>query len=485
MPNSYKGFSLRKRFFWTTIAVVLFNIFLTGGIVYSVLKTVSKEFSDTELQRKANAVFTAIDYAVSEIPIENDNISSVLTSKILEIADIHKADIFIYGLNGKFLLSNKPIEQANPKQIPAKILHQIAKNEHRFDIKEYDDINQKSKISSYSILKNGQMEPVCIVYLPYFHNEGIYREYIIRHLPQLFSLLLVMIVFIIIASYFVSHGLTRSLTNFSKKMNEITLFDTQYKPIRYYKNDELGELAKAYNKMIRQVQEQRERLSLSEKEKAWREMARQVAHEVKTPLTPMRMTIQRFQLKFDPNLPDIKEKVAQMTDSMIQQIDTVSSIASAFSQFVQMPEKQDQKFELIEEMRNILHLYSDADIHLHTNTPKIMVNMDKIYLHRIMTNLITNAIQATKENERNIINVDIECIQKRLYISVQDRGTGIEESMLQKVFEPNFSTKTSGMGLGLPMVKRMVEEYEGEITLTSRVGFGSTFKINFPLTTRS
>lgn len=274
--------------------------------------------------------------------------------------------------------------------------------------------------------------------------------------------------------------LTQSITRYTNRMEKVTLLNDDFTPIRYYEDDELGSLTKAYNKMILQIQEQRERLAFNEKEKAWREMAKQVAHEVKTPLTPMRLRIQNFAQRFDPTLPDITQRVNNMANSVIGHIDTITAVASAFSEFAQLPERRDEVFDLVKEVSNILNIYNDAPIHLHHNKPKIEIKMDKVYLYRILTNLITNARKASEESDHAIINIDIEQINKRVRITVEDFGVGIPEEMQQKIFEPNFSTKTNGMGLGLTMVKKMIEGYGGEISLQSQIGVGTKFFISLP-----
>lgn len=232
--------------------------------------------------------------------------------------------------------------------------------------------------------------------------------------------------------------------------------------------------------MILQIKDQKERLSFKEKEVAWREMAKQVAHEVKNPLTPMKLTIQNFERKFDPTDPNIRDKVKNLSRTMVDQIDLITAVANAFSQFAQLPEKNNELFDLNDEIRNIINVFSDERIYFHSNKISIMVEMDKIYLSRIITNLITNARQARNTDIESIINVNVEQRQKRIIIEVEDNGVGIPEEMYDRIFEPNFTSKTSGTGLGLTMVRKMVEEYKGEISVKSEVDKGSTFTISFP-----
>jgi nitrogen fixation/metabolism regulation signal transduction histidine kinase len=290
----------------------------------------------------------------------------------------------------------------------------------------------------------------------------------------------ILVIFSIWLSWVTSNNLAKNITKFSDMITRITLFENEMRPIKYYKNDELNALAKAYNRMILQIQDQKERLRFKASEEAWREMAKQVAHEVKNPLTPMKLTIQNFERKFDPADPNVTEKVRQLSKTMVDQIDVIATVASAFSEFAKLPEKHNEVINLNTEIKDILGVFNDDLIYLHSNKNNIMINMDRIYLSRIITNLVTNAKQAKSDERDMMINIDIEQFQKRVAIVVQDNGIGIDKAMFEKIFEPNFTSKNSGMGLGLAMVRKMIEDYKGEITVKSEVGKGATFTITLP-----
>ncbi|MDO4225726.1 MAG: HAMP domain-containing sensor histidine kinase, partial [Bergeyella zoohelcum] len=175
--------------------------------------------------------------------------------------------------------------------------------------------------------------------------------------------------------------------------------------------------------------------------------------------------------------PDAVEKVNKMADSVVEQIDTIASVAMAFSQYAQLPEKNDEIFNLKNEVENIVRIFDDGDIFTHFNKDEIAIKMDRIYLNRILTNLITNAKQATDATRKLIINIDVEQIYKKITIKVQDNGTGISDEIKERIFEPNFTSKSSGSGLGLTMVRKMIEDYKGEIVLNTELGKGTTFII--------
>lgn len=481
MPNSkYKGYSLRNRIFWGFLIISLLSVLSSSAVSYIMLRNNAIEQSRTDQQKKSEALMASLDYAVSHTQVQTQDLPKLLENEIYEISDINKHDVIIYDLKGRYLLSNKDPNMVAEKKIPIPTVNRILSSENRLDIQTFDDKLKSNVTSSYMVLKNNMLEPIAIVYFPYYHSDSVYLDVLNNYLKYILIINLIIILFSVWLSWIISKNLTNALTTFSEKINRLTLFEKDMRPIRYYKNDELSSLVKSYNKMILQIQDQKERLSFTEKEQAWREMAKQVAHEVKNPLTPMKLTIQNFERKFDPNDPEITEKVKKMSATMVDQIDLIATVASAFSQFAQLPEKHNETFNLNQEIGNILGVFSGDEIFVHASSENIQINMDKIYLNRIITNLVTNAKQAASDFRTPIINIDIEQYNKRVAISVEDNGVGIPEEMYERIFEPNFTSKSSGMGLGLTMVRKMIEDYKGEISVKSEVGKGTKFIITLP-----
>jgi two-component system nitrogen regulation sensor histidine kinase NtrY len=482
MPlTKYKGYSFRNRIFWGFLAICLLSVIGTGALSYFVLKTNSAEQSRTELQNQSEELMAYLDYAVSHQQVQTGDLKKVLENKIFEISDINKHDVILYDLKGNYLLSNKDENLVQQKKLPLALLNKVLKKDTRVDFESHDANNNSIVISSYLVLKNNMLAPIAIVYLPLYHNNSSYYEMFHKYLKLFIILNILIISFSIWLSWVISKKLTNTLTKFSDMITQITLFEKELKPIKYFQNDELSSLVKSYNKMILQLQNQKQHLSFIERDEAWRGMAKQVAHEVKNPLTPMKLTIQNFERKFNCNDPDIGEKVKKLSQSMVHQIDLISAVATAFSQFAQLPERHDEILNLNEQIKEILYVFSDENVHLHTSENYIELSIDKIYLSRIIVNLVTNAIQAKVEGKKSIINVDLEKINKRVNISIEDNGKGIPHNMHEKIFEPNFTSKNNGMGLGLTMVKKMVLEYDGDIILTSEEGKGCRFVISLPI----
>ena len=223
-------------------------------------------------------------------------------------------------------------------------------------------------------------------------------------------------------------------------------------------------------------------LAQSEREQAWREMAKQVAHEIKNPLTPMRLTVQSFQRKFDANDPNLKQKLDDYSKTLIQQIDTMSSVASAFSNFASMPAQQNETLNVVEVVEFSLDIFNEEYIHFESDELEIITIMDRTQLVRIITNLVKNAIQAIpdEQDEKSIL-VAVKKVENEVKITVKDNGIGIESINIEHIFEPKFTTKNSGMGLGLGIIKNIIENYKGTITFETQYNKGTTFTVSLPI----
>ncbi len=232
--------------------------------------------------------------------------------------------------------------------------------------------------------------------------------------------------------------------------------------------------------MIDELEDSAVKLATSEREQAWREMAKQVAHEIKNPLTPMRLSVQSFQRKFDPKDPNIHQKVEEYTNTLIQQIDMMSTIASAFSSFAKMPAQKNEMLNVVEIVVLALDIFSEKYISFSSEKEEIIAKFDRTQLIRVVTNLVKNGIQAIPEGQEPEIVVGLKEQENNVILTVKDNGVGISDQNKDKVFEPKFTTKSSGMGLGLAMVKNIVNTYNGSITFASHNDYGTTFTVTFP-----
>jgi len=284
-------------------------------------------------------------------------------------------------------------------------------------------------------------------------------------------------------SLFITNRITYSFTLIGHKMREINLSKSNQQ-IDWNRRDEIGELVKEYNKMVIKLEESAEALAKNEREGAWRQMARQVAHEIKNPLTPMKLSIQYLQKAIDNNSPNVKEMTSNVAKTLVEQIDHLSKIASDFSQFANIGNPKKEVFDLHEMIYSLSSLYEATDNLEFTWNPlnqRVLLFADKTQLNRLFTNLLQNAIEAASDRDRRVILVTEKLDEDFVTISITDNGEGIPENTRSKIFTPNFTTKSSGTGLGLAMSKSIVENAEGDIWFETEEGLGTTFYVKIPL----
>lgn len=477
--------SLRIRIFLSMILLTLIASILIASISIYQFKREAKDYHQERLERKENAIKEHINFvlATTTYPLTEKNLPLIFKDKIHELSDIHSLQINIFSLEGKLLKSSKAsfsIDTVAPP-IPRYILGLIQSSiDKRYvDVKTIDD---KKYRASFSQIKDLKFKPLGILNLPYIQDDGFYerelRNFLIR-LGQVYSFML-LIAFAL--AYFLSSYITKSLKSISMKIISTTLNKKNEKIETDDSSREVSLLIDAYNGMVDQLEESALLLAQSEREQAWREMAKQVAHEIKNPLTPMRLTVQSFERKFDANDPEIKQKIKDYSDTLIQQIDTMSSVASAFSNFASMPAQQNETLNVVSVIELALEIFNEEFINFEADEKEIITIMDRTQLIRIITNLVKNAIQSIPEEQvEKQVNVRVKKEAHAVLIKVIDNGSGIDAQNIPRIFEPKFTTKTSGMGLGLGIIKNIIENYKGTITFESEIGSGTTFTVTLPL----
>jgi nitrogen fixation/metabolism regulation signal transduction histidine kinase len=319
--------------------------------------------------------------------------------------------------------------------------------------------------------------------IPYFTSRQELEQQISNFLVTIINLNAFIFLVAGLIALLITNRITRSFAVISNKMKEVNL-GKKNEEITWNKNDEIGELVKEYNKMVTKLGESAEALAKSEREGAWREMARQVAHEIKNPLTPMKLSIQYLQKAINNNQENVKELSSSVASTLVEQIDHLSKIAADFSQFANIGNIHVELFDLHDVMGSLKDLYaSDPNVELvwYPVSERIMVNADKTQMNRLFTNLFTNAVQACKDGKSCRIVIDEKLDAGKVTISIKDNGEGIPGDMRDKIFVPNFTTKSSGTGLGLAMCKGIVEQAHGRIWFETEVGKGSVFYVELPL----
>ena len=464
--------------------VVFTSVLIVAVTVYQYRKRTT-EYNAGRLERKEEAVKAAFEYwfkTGNTYPLEPENLPYIFKDKIFEIADIEKLDINVYNLDGTLAISSHAgfVATSAPLKLNDSIVAGLLQSPTK-KIVVSREMEESTLQSSYSYISDIRYKPIGILNLQYLQDNSEQNEELEEVLIRVVIVYGGMLLIAIVLAYFISSYITRSIKVISDKMNHINLNKTNEKIVLNDISSEIHTLINAYNDMVEALEESAVKLAKGEREVAWREMAKQVAHEIKNPLTPMRLTVQSFQRNFDPESPDAKIYIDEFCKTLITQIDTMSSIASAFSNFAQMPVQKKEELNVVEVVKFALDIFTEEYIYYDYSEPEIIAELDKTQLVRVVTNLVKNAIQAVKGRTNKRIDVYVGREENKVTISVKDNGIGISMVDKTKIFEPKFTTKTSGMGLGLPMVRNIVNAYKGTIELTSEKDQGTEFKIIIPI----
>jgi nitrogen fixation/metabolism regulation signal transduction histidine kinase len=346
-----------------------------------------------------------------------------------------------------------------------------------------EKVGNFSFLSIYSPVRNEQGEVDSYVNIPYFTSRPELRQEISNFLVTIINLNAFIFLIAGLIALVITNRITNSFSIISEKMKEVNLGKLN-EEISWNRNDEIGELVKEYNKMVTKLGESAVALAKSEREGAWREMARQVAHEIKNPLTPMKLSIQYLQKAINNNQPNVKELSANVANTLVEQIDHLSRIAADFSQFANIGNTYEELFDLhdvISSLRDLYFTNQQVEFVWYPVMEKILLYADKTQMNRLFTNLFTNAVEACKDDKLCQILVNERREDEKIIISISDNGEGIDAAMQERIFIPNFTTKSSGTGLGLAMCKGIVEQAKGKIWFETEKGRGTTFFVMLPV----
>jgi two-component system, NtrC family, nitrogen regulation sensor histidine kinase NtrY len=484
------NFNFRKKLQFSFIGVLLFSFVLIGIVVTSYTIRQYQEKHSENLKEKLNSIYLELEGVISgekhlSSDWRNNNYAS-LNDLLIKFSNIFMADINLYDLNGYLIATSRPeifyrdLTSRRINNMAFINLNELTKSEYF----QTEKIGSLEYISAYVPFFNNDNKAIAYLNLPYFRMQSVLAKEISNLIVAVVNFTLLLIVITMSFAVFISGRLTAPLTMLSEGLASVGI-GKKSKHLSYKGRDEIGELVKQYNIMVDEIEESAQKLANSEREYAWREMAKQIAHEIKNPLTPMKLNVQQLFKSWNDKDPGFEEKLDRFTTNQIEYIDNLSSIASAFSSFAKMPGTNPMEVNLIEQLKITLELFKDTDnTTFQVQWPhesKIFVYADKEHLNGIFSNLIKNGIQSIPRDRAGLINVALNVKTDKVIIAFSDNGTGIPEDLQKKMFTPNFTTKSSGMGLGLSIVKKYVEVANGKIWFESISDQGTVFFVEFPL----
>ena len=409
----------------------------------------------------------------------------MLETLLINLSRVFYTDINFYGTNGVLLVSSDA--KLYRFKLASTLMNTNAYNE--LVMKRNPRLVQKEKlgkleyISGYLPYYNANRKLLGYINIPFFPQQNSADNEFSSLLMAIINIFVVLFAFTILLSVIVTQIIISPLKKIRESISNMQLNKIN-KPIIYEGKDELADLVKEYNNKVAELEKYAFYLAQNERETAWREMAKQVAHEIKNPLTPMKLNIQHMQRSLKPNDPDFEIKIAKISQSLIEQIDTLTNIASEFSNLAKMPGSKFEKIDYMQLVESAIELYHDDDstkIIFEHKPSKIFVSADKEQLLRVLNNLIKNAQQAMLDEAEGKIVIRLEQKEDRIITYIIDNGQGIPEEQRVNIFQPNFTTKSTGSGLGLAIVKNIIEQHGGTIYFESSLGSGSTFVFELPL----
>ncbi len=483
--------TLRRRIHFSMLFIVLVSFLVIGVATVMFFTLQYRESNKDKLQRVMQVIErTTLQHLQNENALKSragfnaETGTSQFRYFIANLANTQKVDINVY--NGSGILNVTSQENIYDKSLLARIMRPDAYyqlyNLGKSIFVQNESIGRLSYLSSYVPLRDEAGNILGYVNVPFFSSEKELRFQISNILVALINLYAFLFLFSSALTVFVTGWITRTLSIVTSRFEKISL--TENELIQWPYDDEIGLMVREYNTMVKKVEESAQMLVKSEREGAWREMARQVAHEIKNPLTPMKLNIQYLQQALRNKQENVEQLAARVSESLIEQIDNLSYIASEFSSFAKMPDAKPENIDLNELLEKVTELYlntQNVKIDFEKHTGPITVHADRSQLLRVFTNLLENAVQSIPEDKHGEVRILLMPEEKEIVIGIADNGVGISKDAIEKIFQPYFTTKSSGTGLGLAMTRKIIEFWNGAIWFETEEGRGTSFYIRLPL----
>ncbi len=473
MLNYWRG---RKMNYSTRIQLYIYLAFILPLVVVSttIVRLIGNE-NEAELE---------LDYRLraeqmgATLFSQND-VSNGRDVDLAPLAQSFHTDVNLYNPEGKLITSSQPGIFDN--QLISSWINPLAKKALVENGDKYFVAKERIGLLSYNssylaIISPDDGKLKGILNLPFFKSDDEASRSLAIVLSNILIVFVLVFILFSIASHYAIQWLTFPLRMITKTLGKTTLNSNQ--PLQWKSEDEIGLMVREYNRMLATLEQSKIQLANTQKESAWREMAQQVAHEIKNPLTPMKLTLQQMEL--NARADESKLKSIRL---LLDQVELLNDIASSFSTFAKMPTPQLQPVELMSLLNSVVALYASQEgqtVELKALVQRVVVRGDEKLLARVFSNLILNGLQSSATRKASVC-VNVEIHENRVVIDIKDNGDGIPEDYKSKIFTPYFSSKQLGSGLGLPIVKQGVEQCEGTIHFITQIGSGTVFQVSFPL----
>lgn len=478
------SFNFRTRLQLSMSAVILFSFMVIGIFTLYYIQNLNKQKNNDILSEKTHSILVEMQHKLFDATVIGEDMAPYIGELLVKFSNVFFSDINLFSLDGKMIASSRSQifdEKLISTQMHPKAFKELSKKTSSLFIQN-ESIGKQNYLSAYIPFVNDRNKVIAYLNLPYFAKENDLKREISTFLVAYINIYVILIAISILIALVISNYVSHPIKLIMSKISGLNL-GGQNEKIDWLHDDEIGQLVSSYNRMIDELAVSAELLARSERESAWREMAKQVAHEIKNPLTPMKLSVQHLQYAWNRNSPDWEVRLKRFTQTMIEQIDTLSGIATEFSDFAKMPATRQQPNNIVDIIQTAVGLFSDYEnitISIDSPDEAVTVFADKDQLLRAFNNLIKNSVQAIGRQPGGKISIEIKKSSLQWIITLSDNGRGIPGELSEKIFSPYFTTKTSGMGLGLAIVKSVIVNSGGEISFESKEGMGTTFIIKLP-----
>ena len=474
--------SLKNRFYISILALVVFSLVVIGTTTFYFFKSQNTQYHLKRIQRKERTVASSLQYFLNDLkPSQvNEFITKDFDYKVREISDVNSLPIIIYNLSGELLINTNDTifqEKFSSISLPKKVMKKL-NNE---PIGRIVEPNLNGDINSFSYAVNKMNQRMVIINIPYHTSNFSNKTELWGFLKRLLTIFFLLFLGAGILAYFLSTYITKSLAAVSQKIKSVEIGDNNDR-LNWKNNDEIGVLVTAYNDMLNKLEISKEQLAQNERQNAWREMAKQVAHEIKNPLTPMKLSVQHLSRSLLLAEKSDERTLKDFQSKMVQQINVLSEIADEFSNYAELPKGSMKELDLLKILQKTINLFkheSQVDFKINQNNiSSFTILGDENQLIRVFNNLIQNSLQAM--NNKGLIEINFIKTRANLVVHFMDNGPGIPLAIHQKIFEPKFTTKSKGKGLGLALVWQIISNHNAKISISNN-SQGAHFIISFNL----
>lgn len=480
--------SFRYTINFSILFIIFISFIIVGIITVRYFSFEYENYHRQNLNQKQRQILLGIENLTQDEFTQKekyDFFQNTIYTDLKSMAEINAIDINVFDLQGTLITSSQPGIFSNgliSKKMSPEAFTDLNYNGYDRLIKD-EKIGKLKFLSSYIPIRDKSDNVIAYLNLPYFNKEKNFRKEISDYIVAFINVYILLLVLASVLGLIVSNSITRSLAQISEKLSTVNI-SRKNEFLTWNADDEIGALVKEYNNMILELEKGADALAKSERESAWREMARQIAHEIKNPLTPMKLSIQHLQRAMNDDPERAKDMTQKVCKNLIEQIDNLSHIATAFSSFAEMPKGEKEPIELLPIIQNIAQLFSTEsgfiiEVKSVIENPVIFANKNQMV--SVFNNLIKNSVQAVENEEKPSVSVELFVDDTYYIVKVKDNGVGISSDLAEKVFVPNFTTKSSGTGLGLAISKQIIENISGEIWFKSSNSKGTTFFVKLQI----